>query len=186
MKEKTLVLICLFFAGFAFAQTPAETQTAPSATPPASDQPLADLLGWMSGNWQGEGLMAGTQEFVSELEVTKELDNQALLFQRESMSKEADLAGGKKEIMVIGYEGATKKILLSVHSSNNSLLIYSGELKGNNEIVFSLVLPATQPGYTYRRVFKLLPNGNLSFSIETATPDKALSKTVEINYVKTS
>ena len=184
MKEKTLFILMMLVAGFVVAQTATQTQTPPSTAPApvTPEKPLAVLLGWLVGEWEGDG-MAGEQEFASKMEGSKELDDQAILLTRESSSKTGGVAGGRKEIMVIGYEGATKKILLSVHGSNNTLLIYSGELKGQ-EIVFSLVIPTPQPGYVHRRVFRMLPNGGISFAIEAGSPEKAPGKTVEINFRK--
>jgi len=187
MKQKTLILLLMLFSGFAFAQTAQQTQPAPTApqTPAVNtDVPLAHLLGWLVGKWEGEG-MSGDQEFLGQMEGSKQLDDQAILLMRESSSKTGGIAGGRKEIMIIGYEGATKKILLSVHGSNNTLLIYSGELK-NQEIVFSLVIPAPQAGYVHRRSFRVLPNGGVAFAIEAGSPGKAPGKTVEINFKKKS
>ena len=184
MKQKTLLFVLMLFAGYAFAQTPAQNQPAPAAPPtPTTEKPLAEVLNWMVADWQGEGVMAGNQEFLGTLKATKELDDQAILLFRESMNKEGGVSGGKKEIMIIGFEGATKKVLLTVNSSNNTLLIYSGEMK-NNEVVFSLVIPTPQAGFTHRRIFKLLPDNTLYFAIESGTPEKQVGKTVEINFKK--
>ena len=185
MKQKTLFIIVMLIAGFAFAQTQSQPAApAAPATPVTPDKPLAELLGWLVGEWEGEG-MSGEQEFVGQMEGSKELDDQAILLRRESSSKTGGVVGGRKELMVIGYEGATKKILLSVNGSNNTLLIYSGELRGQ-EVVFSLVIPAPQAGYVHRRIFRQLPNGGVSFAIEAGTPEKAPGKTVEINFRKKS
>jgi hypothetical protein len=187
MKQKTLILLLMFLTGFAFAQTPpSQTQPAPAAPPAqatapiSSSQPLAEVLEWLSGKWEGQGVMAGDQEFVGTLEGSKELDDQAILLIRESMSK-AGIAGGRKEIMVIGFEGSTKKIVMTLHTSGNFIGIYTGELKGN-EIIFTLA--TAQQGYTNRRSFKLLPDGGLSFIIQGGAPGKAVGKLVEINFRK--
>lgn len=185
MKQKTLILLLMFFTGFAVAQTPPQNQPAPTAPPaqptaPTTSQPLAEVVGWLTGKWEGQGVMSGDQEFVGTLEGSKELDDQAILLIRESMSK-AGIAGGRKEIMVIGFEGSTKKIVMTLHTSGNFIGIYTGELKGN-EIIFTLA--TAQQGYTNRRTFKLLPDGGLSFIIEGGAPGKAVGKLVEINFRK--
>jgi hypothetical protein len=136
----------------------------------------------MHGKWEGEGVMSGDQEFVGQMEVSNELDDQAILIQRESASK-AGIQGGRKEIMVIGFEGSTKKIVMTLHTSGNFIGIYTGELR-NNEVVFTLA--TAQQGYTNRRSFKLLPGGGLSFIIEGGSPGKAMGKLVEINFKKKS
>jgi len=187
MKQKMLFLVLMFLAGIAFGQTGEKPQTAPSAAttpaPVSPEKPLADVLSWLIGNWQGEGVMSGDQEFVGSMTATKELDDQAIMVMRESMNKAGGPTGGRKEIMIIGYEVSTKKILLTLHQSNNFTGIYTGELRGN-ELMFSLAIPAPQAGYVNRRSFKLLPDGGLSFIIESGSPGKAVGKVVEINFKK--
>ena len=109
MKQKTLSLLLILFASFAFAQTPAQP-TAPAApTAPAGEsKPLAETLEWLVGDWEGDGIMAGDQEFHSTMKATRELDNEAILLFRESMSKNSGQAGGRKEILVVTFEGPTK------------------------------------------------------------------------------
>ena len=185
MKQKTLILLLMFFTGFAFAQTATQTQPAPPAPPAAqtpitSDRPLAEVLNWLTGKWEGQGVMSGDQEFIGTLEGSKELDDQAILLIRESMGK-AGIQGGRKEIMVIGFEGSTKKVVMTLHTSGNFIGIYTGEIKGS-EVVFTLA--TAQQGYTNRRSFKLLPDGGVSFIIEGGAPGKAVGKLVEINFRK--
>ncbi|MCI0605277.1 hypothetical protein L0156_20015 [bacterium] len=187
MKEKTLFFVLMVFAGFAFAQTqtiPATPPAPPAATSPVSDQkPLAEALSWLGGQWEGEGVMSGDQEFLGTMKATRELDDQAIVIMRESMNKAGGPSGGRKEIMIVGYEGSTKKIILTLHTSSNFTGIYTGEYK-TNEIVFSLAIPAPQAGYVNRRSFKLLPDGALQFIIESGSPGKAVGKVVEINFKK--
>jgi hypothetical protein len=186
MKQKTLFLAFMIFASFAFAQTQTPPATTPPATTPApvsEEKPLAEVLGWVVGNWEGEGVMSGDQEFLGTMKANKELEDQAIVVLRESMNKAGGPSGGRKELMVITYEGSTKKIILTLHTSNNFTGIYTGELKGN-EILFSLAIPAPQAGYTNRRSFKILPDGGLAFIIESGAPGKAVGKVVEINFKK--
>jgi hypothetical protein len=188
MKRQLLFFLFLVFGSFVFGQTqPPSPKTPPSPAAPSSaatdEKPLAEMLNWVVGEWQGEGIMSGNQEFLGTMKATKELDDQAIMIMRESMNKAGGPTGGRKEIMIIGYEGSTKKILLTVHASNNTTTIYSGELK-DHEVVFSLVIPAPQAGFINRRAFKMLPDGRLSFYIETGSPEKAVGKAVEINFKK--
>jgi hypothetical protein len=176
MKQKTVFLMLMVFASFAFAQAQQPTQSAPATT-----KPLADTLDWLTGNWGGEGLMSGDQEFLGTMKGTRELDDEAIVLMRESMNKAGGLSGGRKEIMVIGYEGTTKKIVMTLHTSNNFIGIYTGEMK-DHEIVFTLA--TNQPGYVDRRSFKQLPDGGVSFIIERGAPGKNISKLVEINFKK--
>jgi hypothetical protein len=177
MKQKTVFLMLMVFASFAFAQAQQPTQSAPAT----GSKPLAETLDWLVGNWQGEGLMSGDQEFVGTMKGTRELDDEAIVLMRESMNKAGGLAGGRKEIMVIGYEGTTKKVVMTLHTSNNFIGIYTGELK-DHEIVFTLA--TNQAGYVDRRSFKQLPDGGVSFIIERGAPGKNVSKLVEINFKK--
>ena len=179
MKEKTVFLMLMIFASFAFAQTP--KQPSPESAPAMELKPLAELLGWLAGQWEGEGVMSGDQEFIGTMKGSHELDDQAIVLMRESMSKTGGQAGGRKEIMVIGYEGTTKKIVMTLHTSNNFIGIYTGELK-DHEILFTLA--TNQQGYVDRRSFKLLPDGGMSFIIERASPGKNVSKFAEINFKK--
>ena len=189
MKQKTLFLVLMIFASFAFGQT--QTQPPPPATPPAAtpstpiteEKPLAAVLSWIVGDWEGEGVMSGDQEFLGNMKANKELDDQAIVILRESMNKAGGPSGGRKEIMIITYEGSTKKIILTLHTSNNFTGIFTGEYK-TNEVVFSLAIPAPQAGYVNRRSFKQLPDGKLSFIIESGSPGKAVGKVVEINFKK--
>ena len=190
MKKLILLFVVLLFSGLVFAQTTQQTQPAtppkPAAAPPAdtSEKPLAEVLSWLIGDWEGEGVSPGEREFIGKMSVSVQLDNQALLISRESMNKAGGPSGGTKELMVIGIDGTTKKIVLTLNASNNFIGIYSGELKSPNEIAFNLV--TSKPGYMDRRSFKLLGDGGLSFVIERAAPGKELSKMVEINFKKKS
>jgi|GEM_PF-3575991 len=179
MKRTQLFFLFMIFASFAFAQTPAQQPT--QSAPVAPAKPLGETLEWLEGQWEGEGLISGDQEFVGTMTGSRELDDEAILLMRESMSKTLSQAGGRKEIMVIGFEGTTKKIVMTLHTSNNYIGIYSGELK-DHEIVFTLA--TNQQGYVNRRSFKLLPGGGMSFIIEGATSGKTVSKLVEINFKK--
>ena len=100
-----------------------------------------------------------------------------------NLQQKKDLAGGLKELIIVGFDGTTKKIVATVYDNKNTIALYVGELK-TNEVVFSAA--TAQQGYVSRRIFKLMPDGGLSFVIEGATPGKEVSKLVEINFKKKS
>lgn len=186
MKMKSFVLILMFLGAAVVAQTqstPPAPAPAPAAPAAAADtsKPLAEVLGFMVGNWEGEGLSRGEHEFIGKLGVTSELEGNGILLRRESMNKSGGPSGGLQELMIIGYDGTTKKIVGTLYDNKNSIVLYVGEVK-ENEIVFSLAMQAQ--GYVSRRTFKLLPDGALSFVVEGATPGKEVSKMVEINFKK--
>lgn len=186
MKRTTFFFFVAIFSSVAVLQIsdPAASQTtqAPPAAEEVSNKPVAELLSWMIGDWEGEGKSPGDLEFIAKMKVTPELDYQALLLSRESINKAAGGATAvKKELLVIGLDGTTKKIIMTLNTSNNFIGIYSGELK-QDEIVFSLV--TSQPGYVNRRTFKLIPDGTLSYVVEGATPGKEVSKLLEISFKK--
>lgn len=177
MRTFVCSIVILLFACTAFAQT--ETPDAEETA--RLGESVSELLDWMNGKWEGEGSSSGDQEFLARMTAGPELDGEAVVVHRESIPT-AGSVSGKKEIMVIGVDGSTKKIIMTLTTSNNFIGIYTGELK-DQEIVFDWV---TAPeGYVSRRSFRLLPDGGLSFVIEQATPGKQVSKQVEINFRKT-
>jgi len=183
----TVLLTAFAISGFAQTGTPAPSTTPPPAQPPAgaatpSDKPLIEVLSWMMGQWEGEGI-SRDQQFIGHLNVSADLDGTILQITRESTSKNSTLTGGLKEIMLVGLDGTTKKIVETLYDNKNRIALYVGEL-GQNEIVFSLA--TAQPGYVDRRIFRLLPDGGLAFVIEGAAPGKEVSKLVEINFKKKS
>jgi hypothetical protein len=179
MKGYRSLMAITLFCGVAFAQTqPPSPQTAIAATP------IAESLRWVIGTWEGEGVSPGEREFIGRMQATVELDDQGILLRRESLNKSGGPTGGLKELMVIAIDGTTKKIVMTVNSSNNFIGIYTGETRSPNEIVFTLV--TSQAGYVNRRVFKQLADGGVSFVIEGASPGKEVSKQVEINFKKKS
>ena len=185
MKRIFLLLLMAFVTTVALAQNPPATPPSPPAAAPASPETgtklLADLLGFMVGNWEGDGLARGEHEFIGKMSVTSELEGNALLVRRESMNKAGGPSGGLQEMMIIGYDGTTKKIIATVYDNKNNIALYVGESK-EGEVDFSL---ATAPqGYVSRRIFKLLPDGGLSCVMEGASPGKEVSKMVEINFKK--
>jgi hypothetical protein len=186
MKKVVSMFVLILLASFAHSQTPPAPPTPPAQTAPAAGQPsgqtLPELLGWMLGEWEGEGMSRGEREFIGKLSVVQELDGTALLLRRESTTKEG-VAGGLKELIIVGFDGTTKKIIATVYDNKNIIALYVGESK-TNEIVFSAA--TAQQGYVSRRIYKLMPDGGLSFVIEGATPGKEVSKLVEINFKKKS
>jgi hypothetical protein len=186
MKKVASIFLFALLGSFAYGQTPPAPPASPPAqtAPPAqtSGQTLPELLNWMIGEWQGEGIARGEREFIGKLSSVPELDATAVLIRRESENKEG-IAGGLKELMIVGFDGTTKKIVATVYDNKNSIALYVGELK-TNEIVFNAA--TAQQGYVSRRIFKLMPDGGVSFVSEGATPGKEVSKFVEINFKKKS
>jgi hypothetical protein len=184
MKKSFYLIILMLLAPVIYAQTPPaqSAPAAPTAAPSTLGKTLPELLNWMMGEWEGEGTSRSEKEFIGKLSVIQELDATAVLIHRESTTKEG-LTGGLKELMIIGYDGTTKKIIGTVYDNKNTIALYVGELKTENELVFNSA--TAQQGYVSRRTFKIMPDG-LSFVIEGATPGKEVSKVVEINFKKKS
>ncbi len=185
MKKVASIFILILLASVAYSQTPAPPAPPAQTAPPVGQtagQTLPELLNWMVGEWEGEGMSRGEREFIGKLSVMPELDGTALLVRRESTTKE-EVSGGLKELIIVGFDGTTKKIVATVYDNKNSIGLYVGELK-TNEVVFSAA--TAQQGYVSRRIYKLMPDGGLSFIIEGATPGKEVSKVVEINFKKKS
>jgi hypothetical protein len=188
MKKSIYLIVLMLLASVIYAQTP-PAQPAPPTTPAQTAPPpntsgktLPELLSWMMGEWEGDGTSRSEKEFIGKLSVIPELDSTALLIHRESTTKEG-LTGGLKELMIIGYDGTTKKIVATVYDNKNTIALYVGELKSPNELAFNSA--TAQQGYVSRRTFKTMPDG-LSFVIEGASPGKEVSKVVEINFKKKS
>jgi hypothetical protein len=189
MKISFLFLMVLLASGV-FAQT-SSTPAAPAApaapapTPaPAIDsgKPLSEALAFIVGTFEGEGVSRGEHEFIGKMSVTSELEGNALLLRRESMNKAGSgPSGGLQELMIIGFDGTTKKIIGTLYDNKNAIALFVGELK-ENELVFSST--TVQPGYVSRRIFKQLADGRLSFVTEVGSPGKEVSKLVEINFKK--
>lgn len=184
MKRYALFLMITVFASVALAQseTPTQTPPVPAPKPPEiTGNTVVEVLSWMIGEWEGEGIARGERSFIGRLSVTSELDGMGVLLHRVSMNRPGDVAGGLKELMIIGYDGTTKKMVGTLYDNKNTIALYVGEVK-ENEIDFSQAM--AQPGYLSKRSFKLQPDGALAFVIEGATPGKEVSKVVEINFKK--
>jgi hypothetical protein len=185
MKRLALLFVPLLFAGALWAQNPpppptSPPQTTPPASPTTTEKSLNELLGWLIGEWEGEGVSANGP-FVGKLSAVFELDNEAILVRRESMNKPGGPSGGLKELMLIGFDGTTKKIIMTLYNNKNFIALYAGELNGTDLVFNSKTAPS---GYTDRRTFKQLPDGGISFFTEAASPGKAVSKIVEIKFKK--
>lgn len=182
MKKSIYLIILMLFASVVYAQTPpaAPAQPEPAAATSTSGKTLPELLNWMMGEWQGEGTSRSEKEFIGKLSVIPELDSTSLLIHRESTTKEG-LTGGLKELMIIGYDGTTKKIVATIYDNKNTIGLYVGELK-TDEIVFTQAY--LQPGYVSRFSFKLMPDAGMIFVREGSAPGKEISKSVEINFKK--
>jgi len=187
MKKSIYFIVLMSLASVVYAQTPPAQPAPPAAPAPAapstSGKTLPELLNWMMGEWQGDGTSRSENQFIGKLSVIPELDATAVLLHRESTTKEG-LTGGLKELMIVGYDGTTKKIIATVYDNKNTIALYVGELKSDTELVFNSA--TAQQGYVSRRTFKTMPDGALSFVIEGASPGKEVSKVVEINFKKKS
>ncbi len=179
MKKSIYLITLMLLASVVYAQTP-PAQPTPPAAPSTPGKTLPELLNWMMGEWEGEGTSRSEKEFIGKLSVIPELDATSLLVHRESTTKEG-LTGGLKELMIIGYDGRTKKIVATIYDNKNTIGLYVGEVK-TNEIVFNFA--NAQQGYVERRTFRLMPDGSLYFVGEGAVPGKEVSKVVEINFKK--
>jgi len=179
MKQLVIFFsLMVLLVSFASAQTPQSTPAPPAGQ---ETKTIAETLNWMIGTWEGTGKARGTTEFRGKLTVTEELDGSSLLLNRESMTATGDPSGGLKELMIVGFDGTTKKIVGTLYSNKNEIAIFVGEVQ-NNQIVFNLA--ATQAGYVNKRTFQAQPDGGLSFTIEAATPGKEPTKQVEITFKK--
>jgi hypothetical protein len=184
MRRILIFLVLTLFAGNVFAQSTTQPPATTGQTKPASPAPgqtLKDSLGWMLGEWEGEGVSRGEREFIGKMSVNPELDDEALLLRRESMNKEGGPTGGLKEMMLIGVDGTTKKIILTLYTNKNYISLYVGEVKGDDVVFNSTTAGA---GFTDRRTFRRLPDGSLSFFTEGGGPGKPVAKLVEINFKK--
>jgi hypothetical protein len=186
MKRFVIFFALTILASHTFAQTPAPSTQTPPATPTAPANPagqsVKDTLGWIAGEWEGEGVSRGEREFIGKLSAQFELDDEALLLKRESMNKQGTgPSGGLKELMLIGIDGTTKKMIMTTYTNNDFIGLYVGEVKGS-DVVFNSTTAAS--GYTDRRTFKRLPDGSLSFFTEGGGGGKPVSKIVEINFKK--
>ena len=185
MKKSIYLFILMLLASVVFAQTPPAPpapQTTATTQPSTAGKTLPELLNWMMGEWEGEGTSRAEQQFIGKLSVIPELDSTALLIHRESTTKEG-LTGGLKELMIVGYDGTTKKIVATLYDNKNVIGLFVGEYK-TNEIVFSAA--NLQQGYISRFSFKQMPDGGVAFVKEGATPGKEVSKQAEINFKKKS
>lgn len=182
MKTNSFLLIMVFVAAAAFAQTAQPPAPAPApAAPSDASKPLGEVLAFMVGNWEGDGVARGEHEFVGKMVVTSELENDALLLRRESMNKSGGPSGGLQELMIIGYDGTTKKIVGTLYDNKSNIALYIGEIT-DNQLVLNRT--AIAEGYIDRRTVKLTPDGVLSFVAEYGAPGKPVSKMVEINFKK--
>ena len=155
----------------------------PQESPAVTNKMLSDSLGWLLGSWDGSGTTNTGREFLGQLSATEELDHSALLLKRESMNKTGGPSGGLKELMVIGFDGTTKKIVGVTYDTNNNISLYVGEMQ-DKQIVFSSAV--AQPGFVSRRTFQLKDDGTVSFFTETGSPGKEVVKAIEINFKKKS
>ena len=179
----SLVLVLVFQV---VASTEAQ-QTAPTpgtGTPTQAEMSrmLAEVLSWMVGDWEGNGTYADGRQFVGQMSITSELDHSALLVRRESMNKAGGASGGLKELMVIGFDGITKKIVMVAYDNSNNTGAYIGEVKED-----SLVLnqATSQPGLVLRRTFRKNSDGGITYLVEkSSVAGKEPTKTLEIVFKK--
>jgi len=179
LKRILFSVFCFVFACClqVHAQQP---QTSASAL---ENKMLADSLSWMLGDWEGPGTTNGSHEFIGHLSVGSELDQSALLLKRESANKAGGASGGLKELMIIGFDGKTKKIVGVTYDTNNNVSVYVGEVQ-SKQIVFNSIV--AQPGFVMRRTFQLKDDGTVSFFTEVGSPGKQVEKVIEISFKKKS
>src|SRR5262245_60897107 len=130
MKKSIYFIVLMSLASVVYAQTPPAQPAPPAAPAPAapstSGKTLPELLNWMMGEWQGDGTSRSENQLIGKLSVIPELDATAVLLHRESTTKEG-LTGGLKELMIVGYDGTTKKIIATVYDNKNTIALYVGE-----------------------------------------------------------
>jgi len=97
------------------------------------------------------------------------------------MNKTGGPSGGRKEIMLIGYDGGSKKFVATIYTNDGAIIGYVGELK-DKQLIFSL--PPSQSGIISRRTYSLASDGGLVLVIEGATAGKEVTKQVEIKFKK--
>lgn len=145
-----------------------------SAAPKSAPAPiLQETLNWIVASWEGEGVQGGSA-FTSYLDVTPLLDGTVLQINRASSS-------GLKEMMLLGYDGSSKKYVGVLYDSRNQIGLFSCELKEKSLDFSQIGLPQ---GYVSRRTFQLMPDGGILFAIERAEPGQAPAKSVEITFKK--
>ncbi len=173
MKTTTFVVLLVILLAapihqFVFSQTASQKKTA-AIVPPA----LSGTLSWLIGDWEGEGIQGGIA-FISYLSVATLLDGTVLQVNRASSS-------GLKEMMLLGYDSASKKHVGMLYDSRNHIGLFSCELKGKDVSLDQIGLPQ---GFISKRMFQLLEDGKIFFYIERSEPGQAAAKSVEITFQK--
>lgn len=153
----------------------------PQSATTAENKMLSDSLSWLLGDWEGSGTTSGGREFLGQLSAGAELDHSAVLIRRESMNKTGGPSGGLKELMVIGFDGTTKKVVGVTYDTNNNISLYVGDVQ-EKQVVFNSAV--AQPGFVLRRTFQLKDDGTVNFFTETGSPGKEVTKVIEINFKK--
>ncbi len=171
MKKSFFLIVLCMVSSMVFAQT---TTTTPAPAPAAqSEKTLADVLGWMIGTWEGEGV-SGTSQLRGKMSISPRVDGAAVLVEREG-------GEGKKELWVIGYDATSKKLLAVLYDNRGSVTYFTGDIKENQ---IDLTLTTQAAGYSKHCQFRLLPEGNVGLMIEGSTPGKPVTKWVELTFKK--
>jgi hypothetical protein len=170
MKNTTVVIVFVSILATSFLNGAFSQQaSAPKTTSPLVSQTLA----WMLGDWEGEGVQNGTA-FSSTLSVTTKLDGTVIQISRSSSS-------GLKEMMLLGFDGSSKKYVGVLYDSRNHIGLFECQMKENEIGLNQFGLPQ---GFQSSRTIKLQPDTKMYFSIDRAEPGQQLSKSVEITYQK--
>jgi len=181
MKQFIVFVAIGFLAMFASLEVvDSETPASEAYAQDVTGKPLSESLGWLLGEWEGEGVSRGDQTFTGKMSVTSQLDGTVIQINRESMSKTSNLVGGLKEISLIGVDGTTGKIVMTLYDNKNHIGLYVGELR-STEIIFSTAV--SQPGFVDRRILKQTTEG-IAFVKEEGAPGKSVSTSAEISFKK--
>jgi hypothetical protein len=167
--KNTIFVFLIVFATLFVNDVFSQKASAPSTNSP----PLSETLAWMLGDWEGEGVQSGSA-FSSSLTVTTRLDGTVLQINRSSSS-------GLKEMMLLGYDGNSKKYVGVLYDSRNHIGLFECQLKEKEISLSQIGLPQ---GFVSARAIKLQPDSKLYFSIDRAEPGQELAKSVEITYQK--
>ncbi|MCI0442723.1 hypothetical protein L0152_05835, partial [bacterium] len=134
---------------------------------------LAHSLNWMIGNWEGEG-KRGDTTFSSDLEVSPILDETSLLLKRNS-------TGGYREAMLLGHDMNSKKNVVTLYDNRYHTGLYTCDV-GTNELNCTQVVSVQ--GYASNRIYRLMQDGSLVFSIQRKDPQNQNQKVLEIVFKK--
>jgi len=170
MKNTAVIFVFVTILATSFLQDAISQKASAQKT---SEPALSQTLAWLMSDWEGEGVQSGTA-FSSSLSVTTRLDGTVLQINRSSSS-------GLKEMMLLGFDGSSKKYVGVLYDSRNHIGLFECQMKENEISLSQIGLPQ---GFQASRTFRMQPDSKLYFSIDRAEPGQELSKSVEITYQK--